>query len=123
MKHTRFYTIYCDVRNRCNSGVKYYENIKCEWKSFEDFYNDMFSTYKNGLSIDRINSKGNYCKENCRWATEKQQANNRKSNIFYTYNKETKTLKQWTESFNVDYKKVWSRINRLKWSFEKALIN
>ncbi len=39
------------------------------WQSFEGFSNDMLSSYKKGLTLDRRDNKGNYCKENCQWVS------------------------------------------------------
>lgn len=85
-KH-RLYSTYRSIITRCTDDTfKWYKNywgrgIKCEWKSFEEFLKDMWESYKEWLTIDRINNDWNYCKENCRWATIAQQNRNRKSNI------------------------------------------
>ena len=87
MSNTRIYKIYVWIIRRCEDGkIKSYQNygwrwIKCEWKSFEDFYRDMSPTYQDNLSIDRIDVNWNYCKENCRWSTIKEQANNKRNTI------------------------------------------
>lgn len=48
------------------------------WKSFENFWEDMQEGYSDELELDRIDVNGNYCKENCRWATLSMQGHNKR---------------------------------------------
>lgn len=88
-KADRLYAIWRGMRRRCyGSGndkfFKYYRDkgitICDEWRyNFDAFYNwAMFHGYAIGLTIDRIDSDGNYCPENCRWVTRSENSRNKK---------------------------------------------
>lgn len=91
MSHSRMYHIYIAMRSRVNNenhvSYKYYWGkwIRCLWNSFEEFYKDMWESYESHVNkywekqttLDRINRGWNYCKENCRWSTRKEQMYNR----------------------------------------------
>lgn len=123
------YSSWGSMKDRCNTitnkdyvnyggrGIKICE----EWNnSFENFYRDMGPRPNKKHSIERINVNGNYEPSNCKWATSKEQSNNRRTNRRISYKDETLTLKQLSEKYNVPYTVLKSRM-ALKWSIERAI--
>jgi hypothetical protein len=89
--------------------------------SFEAFYEDMGHKPSPDHSIERRENNGNYEKNNCYWATKEEQANNKRNNVFYEYNGISKTISEWSREYNVEYGKLYSRLIRHGWNFERAV--
>ena len=127
-KRYRLKTIWYNIHQRCNDkSNKYYggKGIKVceEWdNSFSSFESWALSHgYNDSLTIDRIDSNGNYCPENCRWATVKEQNNNNCSNRYITIDNETKTFAQWCEYYDIPTYVVENRVNKYGWDILTAL--
>ena len=120
--YTRIYRIWAGMHDRCynRNSPKYNRyggrgiSICDEWRNnVEAFYLwAMSNGYREGLSIDRIDNNGNYCPENCRWATNKEQCNNRGSNIIVIVDGEVKTLAQLSKESGIKYRTIHARYNR-----------
>jgi hypothetical protein len=93
----------------------------CErWRSFENFLADM-GERPPGKTIDRKDVNGDYEPDNCAWATSKQQNRNKKSNRLIEHAGITLCLSEWAESVGIRYGRLYDRLNKLGWSFEKAI--
>ena len=94
--------------------------ICVRWSKFENFLADM-GEQPDGKTLDRKNSLGDYTPENCRWATQQEQARNRTNNRMVTFQGKTMTLVAWAEHIGIPYKTLFSRVNQYSWPIEKAL--
>jgi len=118
--NTRTYSSWSHMRQRCGAKVdlrvkKYYANISIcgEWSKFKNFLNDM-GVRPEGTSLDRINNHGNYCKENCRWATQTEQVRNRNNSVYYQVGAKRLHINVAATVLGVKVKTLYSRYYRMK---------
>lgn len=92
------------VKNPRNSHFESYggRGIKMDprWDSFETFLQDMGERPKNH-TLDRVDNDGNYCKENCRWATAREQIRNTTRTVTIKWRGYSRCLRDWANLFNV----------------------
>lgn len=127
MRHSRTYTVWCNMIQRCknpdNDAFKSYGGrgiLVCEgWMQFEQFLADMGEA-PSGLSIDRKNNDGDYEVDNCRWATDIEQARNTRANRNFTVSGKSQSLAAWCEESGQKYWTVHKRL-RMGWTIEHAL--
>lgn len=128
---THLYISWCGMKQRCSCRkTNGYENyggrgitVCAEWKnSFENFRDWSFQNgYKEGLSLDRIDVNGNYEPSNCRWATMKEQANNKRNSHILEFDGQKHTISEWSEITGINKNTIHSRIEKYGWSVERSL--
>lgn len=127
--HTRLYKIWKGMqrrckdpnRNRASSYAKKGITVCKDWEDFTVFEEWAYSHgYRDDLSIDRIDNDGNYCPENCRWVSQRAQANNRSSNRYLEFRGEKKTLLEWAEETGIPRSVITARLS-IGWDTERAL--
>lgn len=134
---TRFFNIYRCIVKRCtnpkHSSFSLYgwRWIKCDWESYEDFKRDMYDSYvehckkfwEKQTSIDRLDNSKNYNKENCRWATWKEQNNNQSKSVKYSWHWMELWLSQIYDLANpvVSRTVYYTRVRQNWWDIDKAL--
>ena len=127
------YASYVSMLSRCtNPNTKDYPNYGgrgirvCDrWREpngqgFLNFLSDMGAKPFKNLTVERKLVNGNYCPENCCWATNTEQARNRRSNLNLTHDGKTQCLTAWAEELGMTRSTLKSRLQR-GWSIEEVL--
>ena len=115
-----FYNAWQNMKKRCNNpNYHYYHRYggrgityDINWDSIQGFAEDMLDSWEEGLTLDRENVNGNYCKENCRWVDMKTQAKNRSTNRYIEIDGETMQLSEWSEISGVSESTIWCRYEK-----------
>jgi hypothetical protein len=122
------YGIWKGARKRCNNpNDKRYADyggrgiqMHHDWDDFSRFFADMGPRPSPKHTLDRIDNNGHYEPGNCRWATKRDQANNRRSTPLLEFNGETMSLAQWARRVGLPAHILNGR-KRLGWPMEKIL--
>lgn len=121
---SRLWVIWSGMKERCKRDHNYKRVKICdEWlDSFENFYKWAINNgYCETLTIDRIDVYGDYTPENCRWATYKEQGNNRRNTVYVSIFGKTKTLMEWCDETGIPRETFKWRLNA-NWPDEDMLI-
>lgn len=105
-------------KNYGGRGIKVCEEWVSDIEKFRSWALD--NGYSDELTIDRIDVNGDYCPENCRWATMKVQQNNRRNNNNVSFNGEIHSLAVWEEITGICRRTISRRLQS-GWSIERAL--
>lgn len=119
-KHTKLYSVWCGMKERCNNpnNKRFYcyggrgISVCAEWAESFSLFREwaLENGYQDGLTIDRIDSNGNYEPNNCRWATRAQQNRNYSRNHMITYRGETKCVADWADEYGINRATILFRI-------------
>ncbi len=105
-KHYRAYNSWVSMKQRClnpkHKSFSYYKDVRIHprWMKFREFLADMGDPPE-GHTLDRVRNDLGYGPHNCRWATPKQQARNRNSNVCKELDGITTTLAEHAERLGI----------------------
>ena len=128
-RKTKLYGVWQGMLNRVNNpnnerydsyggrGIKVCER----WRDFANFRSDMGGSYTPGLTLERIDNDGDYEPANCRWATWREQAANKRNSHIVSYRGKKVHLAGATQEMGENYGTIHSRINVYGWDAERAL--
>lgn len=132
LKKHKFYNTWKSMISRCyNEKIIQFEDYGGRGISVcEEWRNDptVFCAWcdnqeiPKGYSLDRIDNNGNYCPDNCHFASDEQQNKNSRHNVWIEYSGERLVFKDFVEKYGkVSYKIANSRVY-IGWSYEDAAL-
>jgi len=119
---TLLYSRWLGMSNRCKNrpGYKGIRNVCERWESYENFKNDMMEGFNPALTLERRDNNKGYSPENCYWATESDQQNNKTNTTRLTLNGVTMAITYWSQKVGLSVPTIKQRLKH-GWSVESAL--
>jgi hypothetical protein len=102
-------------------GITMYGPWVDDFVAFDMWVKENLGERPEGCSLDRINNEGNYEPGNLRWATPKEQCNNKSANVWVAYRGETRTVAEWERFLGLNAETLRQRIFKYNWPVERAL--
>ena len=128
LRSHRLYGVWINMRRRCYDTTNPYYGgrgiaVCPEWsqdvKRFIEWA--LAHEWEEGLQIDREDTNGDYCPENCRWVTPEVNGRNKRNNVRLTFQGETRLVKDWAEITGIAYSTILRRVQKYNWCAAKAL--
>lgn len=108
MKQRCYNTNNADYSNYGARGI----TVSDSWHCFDVFYADMSSSFKYGLTIERIDNDGGYSKENCKWACRKEQTDNRRNSRILEFNGMKMNICEWARYLDTTTGTLYKRMKK-----------
>ena len=111
------YKTWGDMKTRCNNPRwKQYADyggrgirVCGRWDSFANFAEDMGGSWSPGMTLDRIDTNGDYTPENCRWLTRSEQQKNRRNSRVIEHQGARRTLREWADALGIKHSTLKGR--------------
>lgn len=133
-KKNKYYGLWSGIKRRCFSktdmhypdygarGISMAKEWQTDFWAFYEYICSLPHFEEEGTSLDRINNNGNYEPGNVRWATPKQQANNKRTSLVMDAFGKKQTCAEWAEEYGINYYTLWSRVFEYGMTAEEALL-
>jgi hypothetical protein len=136
LSQERLYGIWCGIKKRCyddnekcykhygGRGIKVCDEWLHDYPAFREWALQAGYDKDAGhgeCTLDRIDVDGDYCPDNCKWVTMKEQSLNTHRNVYLEHNGEKHSITEWADLYGINRTTFRTRLLRLGWSMEEAL--